>query len=97
VLVVLQFTVSQILIIGTLVVVGQMKFFQNANLGFDKDAIITVPLANDSARVSKMGVLKMQLLKVAGIKSVSISSLSPMDKASWGGYLANPVNSLGSE
>ena len=85
VLVVLQFTVSQILIIGTLVVVGQMKFFQNANLGFDKDAIITVPLANDSARVSKMGVLKMQLLKVAGIKSVSISSFSPMDKASWGG------------
>ena len=85
VLVVFQFTVAQTLIIATLIVVSQMNFFQNASMGFDKDAIVIVPLANDSARVFKADALKTQLLQQAGIKDVSLSSFSPMDKASWGG------------
>ncbi|HEX4372103.1 MAG TPA: ABC transporter permease, partial [Puia sp.] len=66
VLVVFQFTIAQTLIIGTLIVVSQMNFFQNASLGFDKDAIVTVPMANDSARLSKMDALKMQLMQLPG-------------------------------
>ncbi len=85
VLVVFQFTVAQTLIIGTLIVVSQMNFFQNASMGFDKDAIVTVPMANDSARLSKMEVLKTELLQQAGIKNVSISTFSPMDNAGWDG------------
>jgi len=85
VLVVFQFTVAQTLIIGTLIVVSQMNFFQNASMGFDKDAIVMVPLPNDSARLFKADALKTQLLLQAGIKDVSISSFSPMDQASWGG------------
>ncbi len=85
VLVVFQFTVAQTLIMGTLIVVSQMNFFQNASMGFDKDAIVMVPLANDSARLSKMDVLRTQLLQQTGIKNVSISSFSPMDEASWDG------------
>ncbi|MBC9908848.1 ABC transporter permease [Chitinophaga varians] len=81
-LVVFQFTVAQTLIIGTLIVVGQMNFFQHAALGFDKDAIITVPLANDTAR-GKVAVLKAALQQQAGVKSISLSAFSPMDKASW--------------
>ncbi|HTB24233.1 MAG TPA: ABC transporter permease [Puia sp.] len=85
VLVVFQFTVAQTLIIGTLIVVSQMNFFQNASMGFDKDAIVLVPMGNDSARVSKMEVLKTQLLQQGGIKDVSISTFSPMDNAGWDG------------
>jgi putative ABC transport system permease protein len=85
VLVVFQFTVAQTLIIGTLTVVSQMNFFQNASMGFDKDAVVMVPLPNDSARLSKMDALKTQLLQQAGIKNVSISSFSPMDRAAWDG------------
>lgn len=83
VLVVFQFTIAQTLIIATLIVVSQMNYFQNASVGFDKDAIITVPMANDSARLTKMDALKYQLLQQAGIKNVSISAFSPMDKAGW--------------
>jgi ABC-type antimicrobial peptide transport system permease subunit len=54
-------------------------------LGFDKDAIVTVPMANDSARLSKMDALKMQLMQLPGIKNVSLSTFSPIDKASWDG------------
>jgi putative ABC transport system permease protein len=85
VLVVFQFTVAQILIIGTLIVVSQMNFFQNASMGFDKDAVVLVPIPLDSARLSKMDAVKIQLLQLAGIKNVSISAFSPMDLASWDG------------
>jgi len=85
VLVVFQFTIAQALIIGTLIIVSQMNFFQNASMGFDKDAVVMVPLPNDSARVFKSNALKTQLLQQAGIKNVSLSTFSPMDKAGWDG------------
>ena len=83
VLVVFQFAVAQILIIGTLVVVYQMHFFQTADLGFDKDAIVMVPMANDTAGRSKGDALKIQLQQQAGVKDVSLSAFSPMDQAGW--------------
>jgi len=83
VLVVSQFAVAQTLIIGTLIIVSQMDLFQNASMGFDKDAIVMVPIARDSERSSKMDALKMELLQQAGIKNVSLSAFSAMDKASW--------------
>lgn len=82
-LVVFQFTIAQSFIIATLIVVSQMNFFRNASLGFDKDAIVTVPIPNDTSRLSKIDALKIQLLQQAGIKNVSISSFSPIDRASW--------------
>ncbi|HET7000980.1 MAG TPA: FtsX-like permease family protein, partial [Puia sp.] len=85
VLIVFQFVVAQALIIGTFVVVNQMNYFQNASMGFDKDAIVMVPLPNDSARLLKADALKIQLLQQAGIKNVSISTFSPIDNAGWGG------------
>ena len=45
-----------------------MNYFQNASMGFDKDAIVMVPLPNDSARLFKADALKTQLLQQAGIK-----------------------------
>jgi putative ABC transport system permease protein len=96
VLVVFQFTIAQALIIGTLIVVSQMNFFQNASMGFDKDAVVLVPGANDSARLTKMDALKIQLQQLAGVKNVSLSTFSPIDKASWDGdfIFDNAVNKL---
>lgn len=96
-LVVFQFTVAQTLIIGTIIVVRQMNLFQNASMGFDKDAIVMVQLPNDSARIFKADALKTQLLQQAGIINVSTSSFSPMDQASWDGdfKFENNVKSSG--
>ena len=41
-LVVLQFTISLVLIIGTLVIYKQLNFLQNQNLGFDKENVVRV-------------------------------------------------------
>ncbi|MEO6541186.1 MAG: ABC transporter permease, partial [Ferruginibacter sp.] len=60
-LVVLQFGIAQILIIGTLIVVNQMDFFRNASLGFDKAAIVNVAIPGDSISKTKMERLQNQL------------------------------------
>lgn len=44
-LVVVQFAISTILIIGTAVVYDQLDYVRNKRLGFDKDHVITVPAA----------------------------------------------------
>jgi putative ABC transport system permease protein len=47
VLVVFQFTVSIVLIVGTFIVNRQMKYIQSKNLGFNKDQIVVVKKTDD--------------------------------------------------
>ncbi len=82
-LVVLQFAIAQILIIGMFIVVTQMNFFRNASLGFSKAAVITVPLINDSVNLTKMDYLRNQLLNNPDIQNVSFSFASPSDNHNW--------------
>lgn len=82
-LVVLQFTIAQALIIGTLVIVDQMNFFKNAPMGFDKEAVVTVPIPSDSLSRTKFDALKNQLLQQSGIKMVSYSMYVPAELNHW--------------
>lgn len=82
-LVVLQFAIAQVLIIGMLVVVGQMNYFKNASLGFTKDNILNVPIPGDSAGRAKIDYLRTQLLQQPGIANVSFSFGSPSDNGAW--------------
>ncbi|HVW99425.1 MAG TPA: FtsX-like permease family protein, partial [Candidatus Babeliaceae bacterium] len=78
-LVVFQFVIAQVLIIGTLVIVRQMDYFMNQPLGFDKDAIINVPFRLDSLRISRLDYLRGRLLSLNGVKSVSFGSNTPVE------------------
>lgn len=40
ILVVTQFTITQILAVGTFIVISQMKFFENVDMGFNRKAVI---------------------------------------------------------
>jgi putative ABC transport system permease protein len=82
-LVVLQFAIAQILIIGMLIVVSQMNFFRNASLGFDKAAIINVPVPGDSISHTKIDYLRNNLLRDPDIKNVSFSYASPSSDGNW--------------
>ena len=76
-LVVLQFAIAQVLIIGVLIVVSQMNFFKNASLGFEKAAVVNVPLPGDSISLTKIDHLRNQLLANPGIANVSFSFATP--------------------
>ncbi len=82
-LVVLQFCIAQVLVIGTLVIIYQMDFFRNKSLGFDKEAILTVPFPGDSVSKTKLDALRNQLLQQPGVKDVSYSFTSPSDNSGW--------------
>ncbi|HTR28428.1 MAG TPA: ABC transporter permease [Puia sp.] len=72
-LVILQFGISQLMIIGTIVVARQMDFFQNRDLGFNKDFVIQFGLPDSAHRQ----VLWHQLSAMPGITDVSFSSGAP--------------------
>jgi len=78
-LVVFQFIIAQTLIIGTLIIIKQMSYFTNQPLGFDKDAIVNVPLPTDSISNTKLTYLKQQLQTINGIQTVSFNSNTPIE------------------
>lgn len=82
-LVVLQFAIAQVLIIGTIIVVNQMRFFRTAALGFDKSEIVTVPVPNDSVSLASLDYLKAEILKSPDVRSVSYSFESPAANGNW--------------
>ena len=82
-LVILQFAIAHILIIGMLIVVGQMNYFRNASLGFSKAAIINVPVPGDSINHTKIEYLRNQLRSNPGIQNVSFSFGSPSSGDNW--------------
>ncbi len=55
-LVVLQFSISIILIISTTVVLNQLDFLRNKKLGFDKDHVVVVPITANSFRQNSESV-----------------------------------------
>lgn len=81
-LVVMQFVISQLLIIGTVVLISQMNYLKNKDLGFRKEAIITLPIPEEEKPVesdgeSKMRTLRNELLSVAGVEMTSLSNTPP--------------------
>jgi predicted permease len=82
-LVVLQFVIAQALIIGTLLIIRQLSYFSNASMGFNKEAIVTVPIPNDSTGIARIGFLRNQLLGMKGIQQVSFNNTAPADDDNW--------------
>ena len=79
VLVVIQFTVSVIMIICTLVVFRQLHFMKNMDQGFDQTNVITLQL--DRELRSKYPLLKQALLENAEIRYVT-STNTPVGEGS---------------
>lgn len=77
VLVVGQFSISIILMVGTIVVYQQMRFIQEKDLGFDKEQLIVVPLGFDQTVRAAYEPMRTALLQVPEINSVSAISQVP--------------------
>lgn len=73
-LVVLQFTMSILLIVGNLVVYQQLRYLQNKNLGYDRQNLLYIPIEGDL----KYAPFKQQLRKMAGIVSVTRMTQLPI-------------------
>jgi len=74
-LVVFQFMLSIILIIGTIVISKQVNYIQSVNLGYNRENLIYIPLEGDLT--DKFEVFKTQALRMPGIKSITRMSQNP--------------------
>jgi putative ABC transport system permease protein len=82
-LVITQFFISQVFIIGTIVLISQMNYLNNMDLGFSKDAVINVAIpvreepSKEGTGVSKIRTLRGQLETLSGVEMVSMNETAP--------------------
>ena len=75
-LIVFQFTISLIFIIGALVIGKQIGFMNNADKGFNTNNIITLTNWND--KDGKLKVLAQEIKQVKGVDKVLLQNHAPM-------------------
>lgn len=81
-LVVVQFLISQFFIMGTIILLSQMHYFQTQELGFRQDAVLVVPIPERerpelAKGVSNMRTLRDEIGRLPGVEEVSLSSTPP--------------------
>ncbi|MGD9346345.1 MAG: ABC transporter permease [Candidatus Aminicenantes bacterium] len=86
-LVSLQFTISIVLIIGTLMVDKQLNFVRSRKLGYNKDHVIALRIRNDETQ-KKYEAIKTELLRHPNILSVTASSSLPLGRNSFSAHHA---------
>ncbi len=72
-LVVFQFTISIVLIIGTIVVYNQLSYMRNQPLGFDKNQMMTIDFGNDDGVIKNYGTIKNEFKSIPNVSAVAIS------------------------
>ncbi len=80
-LVVIQFSASVFLLVGTITVFRQLQFMRSQNLGIDigQTLVLDKPI-NDSTRVNQTKAFKTYLLGQSSIRSVAVSGNIPGEK-----------------
>ncbi|RAW02793.1 ABC transporter permease [Pseudochryseolinea flava] len=81
-LVVVQFTISQLLIMLTIVIIYQVDYFSSKDLGFNQEAIVMTSVSTERDRDGKsnsntMRVLRNEMEQVPGVALASLSSAPP--------------------
>lgn len=75
-LVVFQFFMSMILVSSAVIVYSQLDFLGTKHLGFDKEAVLVIPVKNESG-MRRFSALQNELSTLDGVVAVSASSNIP--------------------
>jgi len=95
-LVVVQFALSVLLIVGTLAVYSQIRLIQNMDIGLDRENIIYI--AQEGALSESYDAIRDELLKRPGISEVTATDSNPLSigsstgDAQWDGKDPNDEN-----
>ncbi|HLX94086.1 MAG TPA: ABC transporter permease, partial [Puia sp.] len=75
-LIVFQFTVSLLFIIGTMMVGRQIRYMINTDLGFNKDAILSIDIPYGQPK-NRKNVLATEIRNLAGVEQISLNTADP--------------------
>ncbi len=76
-----QFAISQVFVISLLVVMSQMRFARQAELGFDRESIVMVKTSSDTLRT--MNALKDEFSRIPGVEKISLCYTAPASSEAW--------------
>lgn len=76
-LVIFQFALSLVFIIGVLVIFQQLNYVKNKDLGFEKDNIIQISIFKDSKLCERPELIKRELSQHPNVLDVIVSSGAP--------------------
>jgi predicted permease len=79
-LIVTQFTITQVLVIGLIVVTYQMKFNMETDMGFRQNDVVMIPAGSKE----KMNTLKTEISKLPGVEQTSLCFSAPASYNHWG-------------
>jgi putative ABC transport system permease protein len=88
-LVVVQFVLSMLLLISTVVISRQTDYIQNKNLGYDKENVLYIPIEGEL--ITKYSTFREEASRLPGVKMVDRSSQFPhamsfrLDAVEWDG------------
>ncbi|GAB3510362.1 ABC transporter permease [Spirosoma knui] len=82
VLVVTQFVIAQVLVICTLIGVKQIRYFYETDLGFNKEAVVTVKMPDKGNAVLRER-FRQQLQQHPEIKDVAFALTTPSSNRNW--------------
>jgi putative ABC transport system permease protein len=80
-LIVFQFAISQMLIIGTIIAYSQMKYVRTADLGYNQEAVLTIPVPE--RKPGQLENLKAKLAIFPNVKSLSYGISVPSSDGNW--------------
>jgi len=75
-LVIVQFMISAVMVIGSIIVAMQMRFIQHKDLGFDKEQILLVSL-NDTSVISNVNAFMEEIERHPSVEETSLSTTTP--------------------
>jgi putative ABC transport system permease protein len=78
-LIVFQFTVSLLFIIGTMMVGRQIHYMVNTDLGFNKDAIVSIDIPWDQPG-NRKHVFATEIRRLTGVQQVSLNTADPQSQ-----------------
>lgn len=80
VLVVFQFAISIVLIVGTIVIYNQLNFIQNSDVGFNKDQVVSINTSGMSRETRQ--TFKNEVAKLSSVEAASFGGYLPVSNSS---------------
>ena len=80
ILVIVQFSISIILIIATIVVMKQIDYIQQKPLGFNSSEVVMISIPTDSLSLTKQNTFKEQASKLPGVEMISFCQDPPLSQ-----------------
>lgn len=82
-IVVSQFVIAQVLVIGALLTVMQLNYIQDQDLGFDDELVYNFYFNSDSLTVARQGALRQAIQNIPTVQNVSFSTDPPISRSTW--------------